>query len=100
MAPLTQILARVDNTTSVGWSKIGSYETSSAVGPLLREISLISHHLQVHSSTFYIASDNSNTANSASQIMHITDTMFLQQFRSTFLQPTPLHLLPLPSNCK
>ena len=87
-----------ENTAAFNWSKRFSISTASSVGPILRNISLLTFRFQVHSSTYYIPGDDNTMADAAYRLTHLTESTLIKKLLSTFLQPTLWRLLPLPPN--
>ena len=97
---LAHIRTAVDNTAVQGWANRGGFSTVTAVGPILRDLALLTRTHKIHSSVRRIAGRDNKMADATSRLTHITDKMFLCHFALTFPQRKPWRLLTLLSGCK
>ena len=97
MAPLEHISMGIDNTAAKIWDSQVIVSTTTSVGPLLRKSAWITRQAQIHASTSHIPGVKHVEVYAASLLTHLLVPAFLQQFRSTLPQPTPLRLSLFPS---
>ena len=89
MDTLAHIRTAVDNTAVQGWANHGSVSTATAVGPILRDLALLTRTCKIHSSVRRISGTENKMADAASRLTHLTDNMFLLHFALTFPQKNP-----------
>ena len=95
MAPLSHIHTYINNTASQGWSHRGIVSTSSSVGPILWELSLVNRRQHIHTSVGRVPGEDNKMVDAALQITHLPDRKFLSHLRKNFPQSKPWRLLPL-----
>ena len=100
MDTLAQIHTSMDNTDTHGWANCGSVSTLTAVGPILRDLALLTRTLKIHSSVRRIAGTDNKMADAASRLTYLTDKIFLCHFALTIPQRKSWQLLTLPSGYK
>ena len=99
MQPLFQIRTDVDNIAAQGCSNRGSVITATAVGTILRDLTLLTHTHHIYSSIQQIKGADNTMADTTSILTHLSDRISLQYFALTFPQKNPWRLLTLLSGC-
>ena len=97
---LSHIYTAVDNTVAQGWTKYGSVSSATVIGPILRDIALMTRTHNIYSSARSITGAKNTMADATSRLIHLPDKMFLQHFALTFPQKKPWWLLTLPPGCR
>ena len=100
MHPLYHICTAVDNTVAQGCSNQGSVSSAKAVGPILRNLALLTHTHQIYSSFRRIKVVDNTMAEAASRLNHLTRRMYLQHPAINFPQKNSWRLLTLLSGCR
>ena len=100
MDTLIHICKSVVTIAAQGWAFRGSVSTETVVGPILRDLALLSRTYKIHSSVLRIAGTDNKMANAASCIIHLTNKMYLRHFALTFTQIKPCQMITLSSGYK
>ena len=98
--PLSHVRTAVDNKASQGWSNRGSVRLATEVGPILRDLFLLTQTHQIYTSVTRIKCANNTMANVTSILNYPPNRMFLRHFGLTFPQKNPWWILTLPSGCR
>ena len=100
MVPLPHIHTVVDNTAAQGWANRCRVSSFFAVGPILRELSLLIRQWHLCASMGRVRGEDNKVSNVASRLTHLSDRLLLRYFNLTFPQQNHWRLIPLPSACR
>ena len=80
MAPLSHIHTYVNNTSAQGWDNRGSVSTSSSVGTILWELSLVDRRKHTHTSVGRVPGEDNKMTDAVLRITHMPDRKFISNF--------------------
>ena len=100
MQTMAHICTKVDNTTAQGWANKGSVIWDMAVGPILRDLALITHLKQIDASIGRMKVDNNKMDDATSRPTHVPYRIFFHHFTLTFPQKNPWRLMSLTSESR
>ena len=100
MQTMDHICTKEDNTTAQGWSNKGSIIWDMAVGPILRDLALITHIKQIYASIGRVKVDNNKMDDATLRFTYVPDRILLRHFTLTSPQKNPWRLMSLISESR